>query len=140
MTLEGPLRLIVLEPPLAVCRLPADAPVPAEAAEARGGPLTAITRTDDELSIVCSWDRKPAEAPAEGPFRALKVLGPLDFSLVGILASLTRALARAEISVFALSTFDTDYLLVPAPRLAEAASALRDGGFEVDGTFPEEAG
>ncbi len=91
-------------------------------------PLLSATRTEDELSLVCPWEAVPAGVRAEGPWRALKVAGPLDFAAVGILAALTAALAREGVSLFALSTYDTDYLLVKEPDLETARAALvRDG-------------
>jgi hypothetical protein len=113
-----------LEPELlSVCRLPAGAAVPESLLRES---FVSITRTAEELSIVCRSAAVPAGAAEEGPWRALKVAGPLDFSLTGILTSLTRPLAEAGISVFALSTYDTDYLLVPAEQ-AEAAMAALEG-------------
>jgi hypothetical protein len=104
----------------AVARLPADAPVPAWAT----GALVSITRTPDELSIVCDDDAVPAEVRAERDFAALRVAGTIDFSVVGLLAALTRVLADAEVSVLALSTYDTDYLLVRSVELERARAAL----------------
>ena len=105
----------------AVARLPADAPVPAWATT---GAIVSITRTPDELSIVCDDDAVPAEVRAERDFAALRVAGTIDFSVVGLLAALTRVLADAEVSVLALSTFDTDYLLVRTSELERARTAL----------------
>lgn len=121
------MRLAVLAEPLVVARLAPDAPVPAE-----GRGFWSLTRTSEELSLVCTPEGVPAGARTEGPFRALKVEGLLDFSLVGILADLTGLLAAAKISLFALSTFDTDYLLVRAVRLDEAIAALRAAGHVVE--------
>ena len=103
-----------------VARLPADAPVPAWAT----GALLSITRTPDELSIVCEDDAVPAEVCAERDFAALRVAGTIDFSVVGLLAALTHVLADAQVSVLALSTYDTDYLLVRTAELARARAAL----------------
>ena len=83
-----------------------------------------MTRTADELSIVCPEEQVPGDLTAERDWRAFKVEGPLDFALVGILAELSGALAAAEVSLFAISTYDTDYLLVRAGKLAEAKRAL----------------
>ena len=105
----------------AVARLPADAPLPAWATT---GAFVSITRTPDELSIVCDDAAVPAEVRAERDFAALRVAGTIDFSVVGLLAALTRVLADAEVSVLALSTFDTDYLLVRASELERARTAL----------------
>jgi hypothetical protein len=104
----------------AVARLPADAPIPPWAT----GAFLSITRTPDELSIVCDDAAVPADVRAERDFAALRVSGTIDFSVVGLLASLTWVLADAEISVLALSTFDTDYILVRSADLPRARAAL----------------
>lgn len=123
-----PLGLTILSQPLAVCRLNAREPVPAWA---ESPVFTTTTRTRKELSITCPWDQVPEGVQREGPFRAFEVAGPLDFSLTGILASLAEPLARAEVSIFAISTFDTDYVLVPAALLEEARETLGEAGFEI---------
>ena len=115
-------RLDVVPGTFAVCRLAAETSVPAWS---QRGPLYAVTRTPDELSIVCDAAHVPGDVPAEGPWRAFRVAGTLDFALTGILHDVLDPLADAGISVFALSTFDTDYVLVRAERLAEAAMARR---------------
>jgi hypothetical protein len=108
----------------AVCRLPADAPCPAWAA----GELVAVTRTGSELSVVCREEGVPAGVTAERGWRCLRVAGELDFALVGVLAALTAPLAEAGVSVFAVSTYQTDYLLVRAEQWERALAALRDRG------------
>ena len=113
---------------LAIARLDAAAPWPAWALES---PFAALTRTGEELSLVVFADRVPVGVPCEGPWRALQVAGPLDFALVGILAELTTTLAQAHISLFALSTFDTDYLLVKEDRFEAACAALQAAGHEI---------
>lgn len=118
------LPLAILPGRLAVCRLAPDAAVPAWA----GGSLTAITRTPEELSIVCAQDLVPPGTQAEVGWRALKVEGALDFGLTGILSSLAGSLAAAGISIFALSTYNTDYLLVKEENLARAVRTLRAAG------------
>ncbi len=123
-----PLSLVVLEGTFAVARLDAAQPAPDWAS---GGALSSVTRTGSELSIVCSSDRVPTEVIAERDWRCLRVEGPLDFSLVGILAALTGALAEAGVSLFALSTYDTDYLLVREAALERAIEALRSAGHSV---------
>jgi len=121
------LRLNLLPARLSVCRLDPAAPLPPWA----GGELTAVTRTPDELSIVCDQQHVPDGVRAEKGWRALKVAGPLDFSLTGVLAALAAPLAAASISIFALSTFDTDYLLVKETALTEAVQALRNAGHHI---------
>ena len=113
--------LILLPDMLAVCRLPPDAPIPPWAT---AGSFYAIVRSADELSVVCPDGLPPGGIQREGPWRALKVKGPLDFEETGILANLTAPLAKAGISVFALSTFDTDYLLVKETNLSKAIRIL----------------
>jgi hypothetical protein len=104
----------------AVARLPPDAPIPAWAT----GPLTSITRTADELSIVCDDAAVPDGVYAWRDFAALRVVGTIDFGVVGLLATLTRALAEAGVSVFVVSSFDTDYLFLRTPDFARACAAL----------------
>lgn len=122
------LPLTLLPDHLAVCRLPSDAPLPAWAA---GPGFVSVTRTDEELSIVARQDRVPGDVVAVGPWRALKVQGPLDFALIGILAALTAPLADAGISLFAIATYDTDYILVRAETLEAAITALTAAGHRV---------
>jgi hypothetical protein len=119
---------MILPDRLAVCRLPADAPFPEWT---RPGDLLALVRTRDELSIVCAERYVPPEVRAERGWRAVMVQGPLEFSLTGVLASLAVPLARAGVSVFALSTFDTDYVLVKEDALDRAVAALTGAGFLV---------
>ncbi len=90
-----------------------------------------VGKTDGELSLVCQTSRAPADTSArEDGWRALRVAGTLDFSLIGILSRITSLLAAAGVSVFAVSTYDTDYILVKEERLDEAVGALR-GEFEI---------
>lgn len=95
------------------------------------GGFWSVSRTADELSIVCQEDLTPAGTHAERGFAGLKVLGPFDLSEVGVLAELTRALSVAGISTFAISTFDTDYLFVKEEILPDAIDALREAGHVV---------
>lgn len=108
----------------AILRRPAGSPLPDWLDWS--APLVTVTATAEELSIVCPMDAvpQPDRERLAGPWRVFKVAGPLDFTEIGILAGLTAVLARANVSVFAVSTYDTDYLLVPADRLAPAKAAL----------------
>jgi uncharacterized protein len=128
VSVTQPLSLRVLAGELAVCRLPADAPAPAVFAHA---PLFSVTRTHDELSIVCPVADAPADALVEPGWRALQVAGPLDFALTGVLAAIAEPLAESGVSIFATSTFETDYVLVRAAALDAALEALRQAGHEV---------
>jgi hypothetical protein len=112
----------------AVCRLGADATIPAWATP---GHFFSITRTADELSVVCCQDAVPEGVVGERGWRCLRVAGTMPFSVVGVLASLAAPLAEAGISVFAVSTFDTDYLLVKAADLEMALTALTQAGHSI---------
>lgn len=120
---EAHLTLSLLPETLAVARLPAGAALPGWVDWS--DPFVTVSRTRDELSVVCPEARVPAEAQAERDWRGFKVEGPLDFALTGILARLAAPLAEAGISIFAISTFDTDYLLVRAHDLAAATAVLQ---------------
>lgn len=122
------LTLTVLPETLAICRLSADEAVPEWV---MSGEFVSITHTDDELSIVCAEENVPADVKADRGWRALKVAGPLDLALTGVLASLAQPLAEAQINIFAVSTFDTDYLLVKGYNLARAGEVLRQSGHTV---------
>lgn len=119
------LRLVVLPDMYAVCRLENDAPVPAWATT---GPFFSITRTAQELSVVWPQNLVPDGVRCERGWRCLRVAGTMDFSMVGVVASLVTPLAEAGISVFVISTFDTDYLLVKENDLGLALKALRAAG------------
>ena len=113
----------------AVCRFGADEAVPDWALASASSGLLSVTRTERELSIVADEDRVPASTCAERGWVALRVAGTLDFGLVGVLSVLTGALAAAGVSVFAVSTYDTDILLVKATdsqRAIEALGAVAD--------------
>jgi len=88
--------------------------------------------TDDELSLVCEEAHVPGNVRCQRGWRMFKLQGPFDFALTGILKAVLDPLAAAGIGIFALSTYDTDYVLVQAPRLDEALSALRDAGHRID--------
>jgi hypothetical protein len=120
-------RLRELGGEYAVCRLdPGDALPP----WADGAGFSSVTRTAYELSIVCEQSRVPEDVRAERGWHAFEVAGPLDFALTGILASLAAPLADAGVSVFAVATYDTDYVLV---RDVDAArEALRRAGHEIE--------
>ena len=122
------LQLHVLSETFAICRLPNDELMPGWAVAGR---FYSITRTDDELSIVCPESNVPQSVTCERGWRCMKIDGPLDFSLTGVLASLAGPLADAKVSIFALSTYDTDYLLVRAADLGDATAVLRRNGHEV---------
>ena len=125
-SMEPELVMSTLAGQLAVFRLPGDAAVPEWAMQ---GAFSSITRTPHELSIVTSFAAVPADAQrTSGPWTAFMVHGPLDFTLKGILSKIAAALAGADVSIFAISTYDTDYILVPSADAEKARSALTASG------------
>ena len=100
------LRLSILPETFAICRLAPDADLP-EWVPWRS-PFTTVSRTDDELSIVCPAGAVPEDLKALRDWRAFKVEGSLDFAMTGVMAALTAPLAEAEIAILAISTYDTD--------------------------------
>ncbi len=124
------IQLDVLPGRLAVCRLAPDAPL---TDWMRTGALASVTRTEAELSVVCAESAVPEHVQAETGWRALCVRGPLAFELTGVLAALAVPLADAGVSIVALSTYDTDVVLVRETALAEAVAALRAAGHTVHG-------
>ena len=125
----GMRKLELLPDGYAVCRLESSAPIPHWATR---GAFFSVTRTPGELSVVCPDAQVPAGVKKESGWRVLMVAGSLDFSLTGVLASLSAPLAREGISIFALSTYDTDYLLVKGDQLEKAVQVLREEGYDVD--------
>ena len=129
------LDLAVLPGDYAICRLPAGSPFPAGLIEAAaaGPDVISVTWTPSEISIICAADQAPAGGVVNVPWRCLRVNGPVNLALTGILASLVNPLADARVNIFAFSTFDTDYLLVKAEDLPQAVAALRAAGHTVEG-------
>lgn len=122
------LRFRVLPERYAIARLAADAAIPLWASK---GSFCSITRSEDELSIICEESAVPARCVASRGWRCLAVIGPLAFDEIGIAAEFTTVLAKSEISVLAVSTYDTDYLLVAADHLDRAIAALLAAGHDV---------
>jgi hypothetical protein len=123
------LTLVAVEGTFAVSRLSAISPIPTWA---DGSTFSSITRTGDELSIVCDQERVPPGVTCEKGWRCLEVAGPLEFNLVGVLASLVGPLATEGIPVFVISTFRTDYLLVKAGNLDQTMETLRAAGHVIE--------
>ncbi len=126
------LTLQLLPQTFAVCRLAAIDAVPAWATE--GMAFNAVVRTADELSVLCEERFVPTSGRVKfvGGWRCFKVQGPLDFALTGVMAGLTAPLATAKISIFAVSTFETDYLMVKAENVESAIVALMGSGYMIE--------
>jgi uncharacterized protein len=123
------LNLKVIPGSFAVVQLPADAEVPSWA---YGPGFFTVTRTDEELSVLCLADRVPEEQVGERGWACLQLVGPFEFSLTGILLSVLEPLAQAGVGIFAISTYNTDYVLVKHGQLATAVEALCGVGHIVD--------
>jgi len=128
MTAARSLELTLLRERFAVCRLAPDVATPSWAA---GDNFYSITRTAEELSVVVEESRVPAGVRSQPGWRVLQVRGPFAFSEIGVLASLTGPLAMKKVSLFAISTFDTDYLFVFEEQLADAIAALEQAGHTI---------
>lgn len=124
------MKLVVLKDEFAVVRLDATDPTPAWSSQ---GSISSVTRTAEELSVVCAAAGVPANVQAQRGWRCLRVVGRLDFSLTGVLAAIAGPLAAAKVSMFAVSTYDTDYFLVSEHSLAAAIECLVAAGHEVTG-------
>ncbi|HEV2093281.1 MAG TPA: ACT domain-containing protein [Rubrobacter sp.] len=122
------LRLSLLAVHVSVCRLDTESKIPDWAVESG---FFSVTRTTEELSVVCPEGSVPEDVRCEGGWRVLKLEGPFGFSEVGVLVSVAGPLAGAGVSVFAVSTYDTDYVLVKEEQLRPAVAALRGRGHEV---------
>ena len=123
------LTLELLPDTLAICRLEPGAPIPSWAAGP--SPFLTLSRTAEELSITTLQSAVPAGVPCERDYRALRVRGPLPLNLIGIVAAIADPLAAAGMSIFAISTYDTDYVLVKARELEEALQELRQAGHQI---------
>ncbi len=122
------LKFIILQPLFTIHRLEPDASIPKSVFASS---FYSISKSEDELSIVAPDTLKIESAKSEPGWNALKIAGPLDFSLTGILAQVAATLAREEISIFAISTFDTDFILVKNENLKKTRAALIAAGYKV---------
>jgi hypothetical protein len=127
-TLTRRLELSLLPERFAISRLPADTPIPKWAMQ---GPFFSVTRTGDELSVVTELSHVPPGVQSQPGWRVLRVHGPLVLSEIGVLSALASPLAEAKLSLFAVSTFDTDYLLIASETLSAAMAALERAGHTI---------
>ncbi len=123
------MKLQELSEILAVCRLEPQSEIPAWVNKSR---FFSITKTSDELSIVCEQALVPADMKAETDWKGFRVVGTLDFSLTGILAAIANPLAQEKISIFAISTFDTDLVLIKSATWEPAKRVLHKAGFNFE--------
>ena len=121
------LKLCVLDGDYAICRLPCKERVPGWAAN---GSLVSITRSEKELTIVCDEKLVPEGCEKSKDWKCIQIIGSFEFAAVGVIASVSVPLAEKGISIYVVSTFDTDYFLVSAKELESATLALKDFGHE----------
>ena len=120
-----PLTLRIHGEELSLCKLPLNARVPAAIL---AQPFSAFIRTHNEATLICLSTQVPDNAKAESGFIALEIIGPFDFGQSGILAQIAEPLAEAEVAIFPLLTFDTDYILIKASKRTAAVAALQKAG------------
>ncbi|MBA3236725.1 MAG: ACT domain-containing protein [Parachlamydiaceae bacterium] len=125
MPIIHPQTLFLLNETFAICRMDKGTALPKWA---QSEPFYSITATQEELSIVCSVEPIPSDIHADRGWRCFKLQGPFEFSLTGILNSITIPLADANIGIFAISTYDTDYVLVKEHNRQQAIDALQKAG------------
>ncbi len=128
------LDIAVLPGEYAVCRMAADSTLPSGLSGGLAGDdVVTVSWTADGMSVICPAERAPGEADGETAWRCLRVAGPADLAVTDTLTALVDPLGEARVSIVAFSTYDTDYVLVPAVRLTEATAALVRAGHRVLG-------
>ncbi len=123
------INFLLLRQHMAICRLGPDEKNPVWAQK---GDFTAWVRTPDELSVVCDERSVPDHIKVEKGWRIFMVQGPLEFTQIGVLAGISKPLADAGVSIFVISTFDTDYILVKDNSLRIAITALQKSGYGIE--------
>ncbi len=119
-------RLKLLDEELSIHRFDESREIPSEVFQSS---FFSICKTDEKLTIVCPSSLAIDSENCNNDWVCIKVLGPLDLSLTGIISKLSHVLTEARISIFAISTYDTDYILVKSAKAKEAASALETAGY-----------
>lgn len=125
------LEMIVLDEEYSLCRLEAGSSISEWALESS---FYTITKTDDELSVVCESRLVPADVKQDGEWKLLKIAAVLDLSLTGITARFSTALANAGVNLCVIATYDTDYIMVKSAKVSIAIEALAAAGFSVQQT------
>ena len=122
------LQLSLLKETYGICVFPNTAPIPEWSVKTS---LCSITRTNKELTIVCSQSIIPSDCEYNPNWRCFRIDGSFDLNQIGIISSLAAPLAQADISIFVISTYDTDYILVKEEKVERAIAVLNDYGNEV---------
>jgi len=123
------LNLKLLKDKYSVCRLNKDDEIPKWIFNEE---FFSITKTEDELSIVCLQDKIKEDIKCERDWKILKIEGPLDFSLIGILSKISTLMANNNISIFAISTYDTDYILIKEESIDKAIEILENNNYNIN--------
>lgn len=127
-TVEKKLTLKLLKDKYSVCRLNKNDEIPKWIFQEE---FFSITKTDEELSVVCLQDKIKENIKCEKDWRILKIEGPLDFSLIGILSKISTLMANNDISIFAISTYDTDYILIKEESINKAIEVLENNNYNI---------
>ncbi len=123
------MKLTVLADSYAICRLDHDSEIPRWVHASHG--FASITYTQDEMSVVSDQQFVPPDVQQDRDWRILKIIGPLDFTMVGVISSIAGLLADAGISLFNVSTYETDFIMVKQEVLEHALTVLRGAGMEI---------
>lgn len=118
----------ILKEKYAVCKLPIEVPIPQWALK---GEFSSVTKTMEENSVVCVEKNIPKEVQSERNWRIIKIEGPLEFTMIGVLAEISQILAKENISIFVISTSDTDYILVKEKDLRLSKEVLRRSNYTI---------
>lgn len=121
------IELVVMQGDYAVCQLPVGSDIP----QWVDGEFVSITQTGKELSIICRDNKIPLGVKAERSWALLKIDAVLDFSMVGIIAGISEVLSAAKISIFVMSTYDTDYIMIKRTSLPYAINSLESAGYRI---------
>lgn len=124
------LKLSLLKDVYGICKLPGDSPIPDWTQK---GSWYSITQTEKELTIVCPQGVIPARVEYDGNWRGFRIDGSFDFSQIGVISSIAGPLAKAHISIYVISTYDTDYFLVKEANVEQAVTVLTDEGHSIEG-------
>ena len=129
ITASANIVLSVLSETFTIHKLSPDVSIPEEILKSN---YYSVSKTENELSVVCSELIEVQSLQSSKGWKCIKVKGPLDFNLTGIFASISDILAQANISIFAISTFDTDYILVKSQDLSSARTKLRQADYKFE--------
>ncbi len=124
----APHILMLLPDDFAISRMDGNAPIPSWAR----GSFVSITRSEEELSVVCPQRYVPAQVPSERDWRCLAFKGPIDFGMTGVVARLAGVLESRNVSLFVISTFDTDYVLIRQNQMEAACTSLIAAGYRIN--------